>query len=191
LSEESLIVVITAPSGSGKTTICRKLGERRPDLNFSVSHTTRPIREGEKDGVDYHFVSFQEFRSKVDGDDFVEWAEVHGELKGTTREALLLCRAGTRICMLDLDVQGAFSMMEKYPEAVTIFIEPPSLEELEKRLRERGTENPEKIEVRLRNAAKELEHKNRFQYIVVNDLVERSVREIEGILDQELARRSR
>lgn len=186
---EGLIVVIAAPSGSGKTTIYKELFRRRNDLRFSVSHTTRPQREGERDGVDYHFVPREEFERKINSGDFVEWAEVHGDLKGTDRRAFDECRRSGRVCILDLDVQGAFSIMETYPHVVTIFIKPPGMEELRRRLQQRGTESEESVRVRLANAAKELEKQGAFDYIVTNDRVDRAVQEIESIIDRELHKR--
>jgi guanylate kinase len=186
LSDEGLVVVITAPSGSGKTTIYRKLLQRRRDISFSVSYTTRKRRPVEVDGVDYFFISRREFERKISVGDFIEWAEVHGELKGTDRRHLEECIHRSSACILDVDVQGAVNIMQAYPEALTIFIRPPSLEELKNRLMKRGTENEEELQVRLRNAEKELEYRGRFQYIVVNDQVENAVNRIEEIIDREL-----
>lgn len=189
MSNTSLIVVLTAPSGSGKTTIYRKLLERRRDIDFSVSYTTRKRRPVEEHGVDYFFIGREEFERKITAGDFVEWAEVHGELKGTDRNQLEKCLERSTACILDVDVQGAVSIMQAYPEAVTIFIQPPSLEELKKRLMKRGTESEDELEVRLRNAKKELAYRDRFQYIVVNDEVENAVNRIEGIIEKEIGNR--
>lgn len=183
---EGLILVITAPSGSGKTTIYKELLGRRDDLRFSVSHTTRPPREGERDGVDYHFVTRGEFERKIREGDFLEWAEVHGDLKGTDQQAFEECRRSGKVCILDLDVQGASSIKKVFPQVVTIFIKPPDMEELRRRLEQRGTESSERIRVRLANAARELEKQDAFDYIVVNDRVDRAAREIESIIDREL-----
>lgn len=190
MSEEGILLVITAPSGTGKTTIYRKLLEERNDLTFSVSCTTRKRRAGERDGVDYYFIDRGEFRRRIEKCAFVEWAEVHGEHYGTEKAELERCRRSGRVCILDLDVQGALNIMKLYPEAVTIFIEPPSLEELKKRLEARGTESREDIELRLADAKKELEHKCYFKYIVVNDRIENAVRRLHEIIDYELSKRS-
>jgi guanylate kinase len=185
-----LVVVITAPSGSGKTTIYRMLLERRSDINFSVSYTTRKRRSSETDGVDYFFIGREEFMRKIERGDFIEWAEVHGDLKGTDREHLSRCLDRAAVCILDVDVQGAISIIEVFPEAVTIFIEPPSIDDLRDRLMKRGTESMEEVRVRLENAEKELVYRDHFQYIVVNDEVEKAVNRIEEIVDNELLRRS-
>lgn len=190
MSKAGLVVVITAPSGSGKTTIYRKLLDRRKDLSFSVSYTTRKRRPEETDGVDYFFISREEFERKISRGDFVEWAAVHGDLKGTDRKHLEECLAQSVACILDVDVQGAVSIMNAFPEALTIFIEPPSLDDLKTRLLRRGTESEDELRVRLRNAEKELEYKNRFQYIVVNDEVEKAVNRIEEIIDDGIHQRS-
>jgi guanylate kinase len=185
-----MVLVITAPSGSGKTTIYKKLLNRRSDLRFCVSHTSRPPRGDEKEGVDYHFISTEEFQRKIESRDFVEWARVHGELYGTDRQSLKACRQAGRVCILDVDVQGAGAIRSAVPDAVAVFIRPPSLEELRRRLLSRGTETEESVRLRLENANKELEMGKAFDYIVVNDEVERAASEIETIVDRELDRRS-
>lgn len=190
MSEEGILLVITAPSGTGKTTIYRKLLEKRNDLTFSVSCTTRKCRAGEKDGVDYYFIDREEFRNRIEKGAFVEWAEVHGEHYGTEKVELERCRSSGKVCILDLDIQGALNIMKLYPEVITIFIEPPSLEELKKRLEARGTESKEDIELRLADAKKELEHKCYFQYIVVNDRIEDAVSRLNEIINYELSKRS-
>jgi guanylate kinase len=183
------VVVVTAPSGSGKTTIYKKLLRMRPDISFSVSYTTRQRREEETDGVDYFFISREKFEKKIERGDFTEWAEVHGDLKGTDRGHLEECLTRSNACILDLDVQGALSIMREFPEAVTVFIIPPSLEELKRRLEKRGTESGKALRIRLTNAEKELEYRDRFQYIVVNDRIETAVKRIEDIIDRELKKR--
>jgi guanylate kinase len=164
--------------------------KRRSDIGFSVSYTTRKRRLGEKDGVDYFFIQREEFSRKIEHGDFVEWAEVHGDLKGTDRNHLDSCLSRTAVCILDVDVQGAISILRVFPEALTIFIEPPSLDDLRERLLKRGTENMEGLHVRLENAKKELVYRDRFKYIVVNDEVEKAVNKIEKIIDGELLQRS-
>ena len=189
MSKSGLVVVITAPSGSGKTTIYRELLKRRPDISFSVSYTTRQRRVGETDGVDYFFISREAFERKIERGDFIEWAEVHKDLKGTDRRHLEECLSRSSVCILDVDVQGAVSIMNAFPEALTIYISPPSMEELRKRLEKRGTESESAVRIRLHNAEKELEYQDRFQYIVVNDRVEKAVKSIEKIIDTELQKR--
>jgi guanylate kinase len=181
LSREG-IVVMSAPSGSGKTTIYREILKRNPQLRFSVSYTTRKRRESEAEGRDYFFVDRGTFEKMAREGKFVEWAAVHGELYGTERKQLDDCLADGKTLLLDVDVQGAMNVMKEFPGAITIFIEPPSLEELERRLRLRGTESDESVRRRLEGAKRELEYRSKFQYIVVNDQLDESVRRIEDII---------
>jgi guanylate kinase len=176
------IVVISAPSGSGKTTIYREILKRNPQLRFSVSYTTRRRRESETDGRDYFFVDRGTFERMAREGRFVEWASVHGELYGTERKQLDDCLADGKTLLLDVDVQGAMNVMREFPEAITIFIEPPNLEELERRLRRRGTESDESIRRRLEGAKRELAYRNNFQYIVVNDQLNESIQKLENII---------
>ncbi len=189
MNKEGILLVITAPSGTGKTTIYRKLMEKRSDLSFCVSCTTRKKRRGEREGVDYHFIDRKDFEGKVKRGDFIEWAEVHGGLYGTDKKAFAKCIKGSRVCIFDLDVQGALNFMKEFPEAVTVFIEPPSIDSLNKRLLMRGTEDAGTIKRRLDNAKKELAKKNYFQYIVVNKKVDNAVDEIERIIDRALKKK--
>ncbi len=190
MNSKGLVVVITAPSGSGKTTIYKKLLKMRPDISFSVSYTTRKCREEETDGVDYYFISREAFEAKIERGDFTEWAEVHGDLKGTDRKHLEECLSRSNACILDVDVQGALSIMKEFPKTVSVFIIPPDLEELKRRLEGRGTESGEALRIRLTNAQKELEYRDRFQYIVVNDTLETAVKRVEAIINSELQKRS-
>jgi guanylate kinase len=176
------IVVISAPSGSGKTTIYKEILKRNPDLRFSVSYTTRSRREGEVNGRDYFFVDRDAFEKMAREGRFVEWASVHGELYGTERKQIDECVAEGKILLLDVDVQGAMSVMRDFPGAVTIFIEPPSLDELKRRLKRRGTESDESIRLRLLNAKRELEYRKYFQYIVINNQLNESILQIENII---------
>jgi len=189
LNEKGIILVITAPSGSGKTTIYRELLNKRSELSFSVSCTTRKKRADERDGVDYHFISRELFEKKIKSGNFIEWAQVHGDLYGTEKELFFECLHNRNVCILDLDVQGALNIMKTFPDAVTVFIQPPSMEELKSRLLRRGTEDREKIKIRLENAEKELEKKDCFHYIVVNDKVENAVKKLEAIIAHELCKR--
>lgn len=189
MNKRGFIVIITAPSGSGKTSIYKKLFEMRNDLKFSVSYTTRKKRAGEVDGVDYYFISRDKFMKKIERGDFLEWAEVHGELYGTERQQVEKCIDDGYICLLDVDVQGALEIMKKDLDCVSIFIEPPSLEELTRRLRKRGTEDEKSITIRINNAKNELEYKKFFDYIVLNDVLERAVKEISEIIDKEKKKR--
>ncbi len=175
------IYVFSGPSGCGKTTLCHLL-ESRQGATYSISATTRPKRPGERDGVDYHFVSPEEFRRDVEADAFLEWEEVHDNLYGTPKGPILKGQADRRLVVLDVDVKGALAVKRKMPEAILIFIMPPSWEELEKRLVSRGKDSPEVIKKRLINARRESEYRFQYDHIVLNDDLERTYREIAGII---------
>lgn len=189
LNNRQFLLVITAPSGTGKTTIYKSILDKHRNMKFSVSFTTRKKRTDEVDGVDYFFIDRTQFQQKIDRDEFIEWAVVHNELYGTERKQVVSILKQGYICILDLDVQGALNVKKKFPDAVTIFIRPPSLKELERRLKKRGTENKEKIRLRLLNAQKELEYTNYFHYIVVNNTVKNSINKIEEIILTEKKKR--
>jgi guanylate kinase len=177
-----LLLVVSSPSGAGKTTLCRRLVREHPSLRFSVSYTTRAPRTGEIDGVDYHFVSDETFERMVQGNAFAEWAFVHGRRYGTAvatvREAL--ARGGE--VLFDVDYQGAERLKEQFPEeAILVYILPPSLRTLEQRLRGRGTDAPDVIERRLRKAREELRHYHNYHYLVVNDDIERAYGELQAV----------
>ncbi len=163
------LFVISAPSGAGKSTLCNRLMERLPGLVFSVSHTTRPPRKGEVDGKDYFFVSEKEFERLVTKGKFLEWARVHGHFYGTSRDHVMEFLSRGMDVILDIDVQGATQVREKFPGAVTIFILPPSWTVLEERLLRRGSEDMDSVRVRLRNALKEMEEVANYTYTIVND----------------------
>ncbi|MEE9263203.1 MAG: guanylate kinase [Vicinamibacteria bacterium] len=185
------LLVISAPSGSGKTTLVRELVADVKGVEFSVSYTTRSRRSSEKEGVDYHFVSEREFRSKIEGNDFLEWAEVHERLYGTGRaktEGVL--RGGVDV-VLDIDVQGAAQVKQAMPDAVLIFILPPSFEVLEQRLRDRRQNEEADIERRLTVARREVSQYQNYDYAVVNDEIERCAGLLQSIVLAERARRQR
>ncbi|GAB4341047.1 MAG: guanylate kinase [Desulfobulbaceae bacterium] len=189
---EGILFVLSAPSGGGKSTVLKQVMDTTPGLVFSVSHTTRPPRPGEEEGRDYHFVSPETFRSIRDREPFgfLEWAEVHGNLYGTSREAVEKRLSAGLDVILDIDVQGALQVMEA-ADPVTVFITPPSLAELERRLRGRGTESEEDLGLRLENARKELAWCDRYQYLVVNDRLEEAVESLRAIIIAERCRRRR
>jgi guanylate kinase len=177
------IIVFVAPSGAGKTSVIRLVRSRHEGIGYSVSCTTRPMRPGEVDGRDYRFLDTPTFRRGIEEGRFVEWAEVHGHLYGTTREPLDAALVEGRDVFLDLDVVGSLRVKELFGDrAVTIFLSPPSVEELERRLSARATDAPEVQRLRLRNALTEMTFKDRFDFEVVNDDLERAYQEIYGIL---------
>lgn len=188
LSPEPFPVVLAGPSGSGKTTIGRKLVDLRPDIRFSISATTRAPRSGEEDGEAYHFMSRDRFEGLRDEGGFLEWAEVHGELYGTPRSNLREAREGGEKLLLDIDVQGARSVRERVTETVSIFVVPPSGEEILRRLRRRGTEDEGRLRRRLSAAESELTAMPEFDYVVVNDRLREAVSRVEAIVDAESSR---
>lgn len=189
---EAILFVLSAPSGAGKTTILKKVMAGLPGLVFSVSHTTRAPRPGEVAGRDYHFVSPEEFQTMREGDPpgFLEWAEVHGNLYGTGRAGVERQLQAGRDVILDIDVQGALQVRGA-ASPVMIFIAPPSLSELEARLRKRGTESEETIRLRLDNACQELKLADRYDYLIINDRLEDAVDSLRAIIVAERCRRRR
>lgn len=187
-----ILFVLSAPSGGGKTTILKKVMAGLPGLVFSVSHTTRPSRPGEKDGRDYHFVSresFLDIRSN-EASGFLEWAEVHGNLYGTGRAEVERHLSSGLDVILDIDVQGAMQVREN-SKPVTVFIAPPSIDELESRLHSRGTETKGDLQVRLENAKKELSYAHSYDYLIINDQLQRAVESLRAIIVAERCRRRR
>ncbi len=182
------LFVISAPSGSGKTTLVRRLLGSLDDIGFSVSLTTRPVRGSERDGVDYHFVAEDVFRGKVEQGEFLEWAEVHGNLYGTSRVETDIVRSSGRDILLDVDVQGAAQVREAVPDAVTLFVLPPSFQVLEERLRGRRQDTPEVIDGRLEEARREVHHYKDFHYILINESVEQTSELFKAVV---LAQRTR
>lgn len=179
------LVVIVAPSGTGKSTLIKELFKQIPELEWSVSCTTRPIRPGETDGVDYNFLSREEFLERRDNGEFIEWAEVHSNFYGTLKGFVDLGLDQGKKLLFDLDVQGCDAMKEIYgDEAKIIFIEPPTYEELERRLKDRGTDAIEVIEERLQNAKSELTRRNDFDFLVTNDELEKASSTLVGVVKQ-------
>ena len=168
------LFVISAPSGSGKTTLVRRLLDALDDVRFSISFTTRPLRGSERDGADYHFVAEDDFRAKIEDGEFLEWAEVHGNLYGTSKTETERIRNAGEDILLDVDVQGAAQVRKAQPDAVTLFIMPPSFTVLEERLRGRRQDSDEVIEGRLNEARHEIHHYKDYDYVLVNDSVERT-----------------
>ena len=177
-----LLVVISSPSGAGKTTICKKLMAEFPSLKFSVSYTTRPPRQGEKNGVDYVFVDEPTFARMVEAGEFAEWAEVHGNRYGTPRAAVAEALEGGRDVLFDIDWQGGRQLKAQFEQdAVLIWVLPPSLQVLEQRLRRRATDDPEVIERRLQMAKLELQNYATYHFVVVNDDLARAYDDVRSI----------
>jgi guanylate kinase len=175
-------IILSSVAGGGKSTLISLLLERHPDLMFSISCTTRAPRPGDIPGVTYHFLSIPEFRSGIEANQFLEWAEVHGNYYGTSRIPIESAIRKGRTILLDIDVQGAKIVKEKLPEAITVFIVPPSQEVWIQRLRGRGTDSPESIELRIKNGLKELESKDWFDFQIVNDNLEKAYTELERLI---------
>ncbi len=172
------LFVISAPSGAGKSTVLSCVRKRLEDLEFSVSYTTRGIRGDESDGVEYHFVDRARFEAMTRAGDFLEWAQVHGELYGTPRAPIEEATDAGRDVLMDIDVQGGMSIKDEFPEAVTVFLLPPDTQELKQRLSGRATDNPEQIKLRLANAGREMAFADRYDHRIINDRVERACDEL-------------
>ena len=193
LSEKlkGLLIVISAPSGTGKTTLTHMLLKEFPNMEFSVSYTTRKPRPGEVNGKDYFFVDRETFERMIEEGDFLEWAEVYGNLYGTSKSQVIKALNEGKDILLDIDTQGALQVKRNFPEAVLIFILPPSFKELERRLRSRGTDDEETIERRLKIARVEVERAPLYDYIVVNDRLEKAYEKLKSIVIAEKCRTER
>ncbi len=190
-SRKGIIYVVSAPSGTGKTTICRMVLEEVDNIRFSVSYTTRSKRKGEVDGVDYYFVSRERFKELIEQDHFVEWAEVYGNYYGTPWSELKKAEEEGYDLLLEIDVQGGARIKEAFPDAVMIFLVPPSLEELERRLKSRGRDSEEEIRRRLDVARREFQFMDRYDYIVENRELREAVERVKCIIEAERHKRSR
>lgn len=176
------LIVISGPSGAGKGTICKALLEREDNLYISVSATTRSPRKGEVDGVNYYFLTQEEFKKKVDNNEFLEWAEVHGNYYGTPKfNVEEMINEGKNI-ILEIDVQGALNVKKNCEDGVFIFILPPSMEELKRRIIARGSETPESLIKRFKTAYEEINYISKYNYAVVNDDLEEAVKKVQNIL---------
>ena len=184
-------LILSAPSGAGKTSIAKALLARRPDVGYSVSCTTRPPRRGERPGEDYHFLTTEEFLARQVNGDFAESAQVHGNLYGTLRSEVDLVLQSGRYVVMDIDVQGAAQFRRAYPDSVAVFILPPSAEVMLNRLRARGTENRAELARRMISALEELRSVAEYHYVVINDVFDHAVGRVCAILDAETMRRDR
>ncbi|AWI03936.1 guanylate kinase [Clostridium drakei] len=187
MKEKGLLVVISGPSGAGKGTICKALLEKN-DFWLSVSATTRSPRVGEVDGVNYYFLSKEEFQNRIKNEGFLEYAEVYGNYYGTPKDSVLSAIDSGKDVVLEIDIQGALKVKETYPEGVFIFILPPSMKELRQRIINRGSETEESLMTRFKAAYKEINYVSKYNYAVVNDTVEEALKKIEGIVIAERCR---
>jgi len=185
------VFIISAPSGSGKSTLVQRLLAAEPNLVFSISYTTRPPRGREKDGIDYKFISREDFQARIGRDEFLEYADVFGNYYGTHRGTLDWARSQGKDLLLDIDVQGARQLKLRLPEAVTIFVLPPSRDILEQRLRSRSQDSEAVIQRRLQGAAEEVRNYKQYDYLLINREVEPSVEHLESIVRAERMRRLR
>ena len=190
-NQAGLMIVLTAPSGTGKTTVARQVFERDARLAFSVSHTTRARREGEVDGVNYHFIDDAAFDEMVRTDAFAEWAHVHGQRYGTSHGEIRRLWAAGKDILFDVDPQGGVPLKAAYPDAITIFMVPPSLESLAARLKGRGTETDEQVALRLANAHGELKVAPAYDYVLANTHVDKTADSFLSIIEAERHRTRR
>ncbi len=186
-----ILFVVSSPSGGGKGTLIQRVLQQVPNLSYSVSYTTRAPRNGEVDGREYFFVTTEQFETMVAANEFLEWAHVHSKLYGTARQQVVREVSEGRDIILEVDVQGAASVRALLADAVSIFILPPSFEILKQRLQARGTDSPEELDLRLRNAPTELKDYAEFQYVILNDDLDRAANQMTAIVHAERARLSR
>ena len=183
-----ILFVVSSPSGGGKGTLIQRVLKKIPDLSYSVSFTTRAPRSGEVNGREYFFVSQEKFEEMAAANEFLEWANVHGKLYGTSSKQVFEEIADGRDIILEVDVQGAASVRSLVPDSVSVFILPPSFEILKQRLESRGTDTPEELEIRLRNAPGELKDYSAYQYLILNDDMDQAAEQLAAIVYAERAR---
>lgn len=183
LVRSGVLIVISAPSGGGKSEVLKRLLAEDPRIRYSVSYTSRPPRGNEVDGVNYHFVSRGEFEKLIAADAFYEWAEVHGNLYGTSAKVIEEAIAKGQDVAMDIDVQGGLNVKRRQPLAALIFLMPPSLTILEQRLRGRASDDEDQVQLRMKNALQEIEHWREYDYVVTNEEIERTVSQVRTIVD--------
>lgn len=191
MSQNGILFIVSAPSGAGKTSLLRELLAQDPQLTLSVSHTTRAMRPGEQDGVHYHFVDKQTFESMIGAGLFIEHAQVFDNFYGTSEKALREQLATGKDLVVEIDWQGARQVRERFPQAVSIFVAPPSIGELRSRLSNRGQDSEEIIQRRMRDARAELSHYVEYDYLVINDQFDQALRELGTVVGAERLRLSR
>ena len=179
------LFIISGPSGVGKTTLYKAMLKRFPDMLYSVSHTTRKPRYDEQQGVDYHFISAANFKKRIHDGRWAEWAVVHGHYYGTSADFINKGLSSGHDILLDIDVQGTIQILKHFPNSVTIFLLPPSMDDLESRLRLRDSDSQSDIEKRLLNAIKEMKSKNIYRYVVVNDQLTATAQKLISIIEKE------
>jgi len=180
--ERGRLFILSAPSGTGKSTLCRAILTHFHTLQYSVSHTTRAPRKGECEGRDYRFISLAEFERMIEQGKWAEWAKVHGNYYGTSADDIGNHLSAGRDVLLDIDVQGAAQILKRFPDSVPIFIMPPSMDELKVRLEKRGTDSRETIKRRLAEAESEIKQKDRYRHVVINDQLEHAIEALIGII---------
>lgn len=188
MTSPSLLIVLSGPSGAGKGTVCKALLEQYPNLHYSISATTRKPRPGEIHGVHYYFLEESEFLQKRDAGHFLEWAQVYDNYYGTPKQAVEEQLNSGKDVILEIDIQGALQVKKQFPQGVFIFIVPPSLGELEKRIMKRGTESRDVIQKRLSSVVNEMSYISEYDYVVINDRVEKAVEKLKAIITAEKCR---
>jgi guanylate kinase len=185
MTQTGLLIVLSGPSGAGKGTVCNALRPTMPELNVSISATTRQPRAGEREGVNYFFKTVEQFKTMVEQNELLEWAQVYGNYYGTPRQYVEQLLAEGKDVLLEIDIQGALQVKKQFPDGVFIFLVPPSLEELRSRIIGRGTETEESFRLRFGAAASELKYMDQYDYVVVNDQVPDACRRVRSIIEAE------
>jgi len=191
MKTKETLVVLSSPSGGGKTTVCQKILKKHKEFVRSVSATTRKKRKGEKEGKDYLFLTEEEFKRKIKKGEFVEWAWVHGYRYGSLKKFVTKAKREGKIALFVLDVQGGMTFKQKYPESILIFLLPPSLEELKRRLSKRKTEKADEMKRRLKTALKEIDFWSKYDYVVINKNLSQTVESVEKIIQSERLKTTR